>query len=112
MGATSRSAKPQSIETPASGRADGIQSWKLRKKRTFTYDQHVSRRPREERLPVKTHSQQIVVVSGDTDMTPAESAGKTQPRGRNLPHREGVQRTVPTEALKRYADWMRHVVTG
>lgn len=27
-----------------------------------------------------------------------------------LPHREGVQRTVPG-SLKQYADWMRHVVT-
>ena len=27
-----------------------------------------------------------------------------------LPHREGIQHTVPG-SLKRYADWMRHVVT-
>lgn len=58
--------------------------------------------------------QQIVLVSADTDLTPALRALREDfPEiqiGVILPHREGMQRTVPG-SLKQHAHWMRHRVT-
>lgn len=102
-------------ETPAS-RADQVEVWKLEEKET---DVHIAislyrLACLEERLPPEERTQQIVLVSGDTDMTPALRALREDfpdlRIGVILPHREGVQRTVPG-SLKQYADWMRHVVT-
>tara|TARA_R110002051_G_scaffold11166_1_gene40978 strand:+ start:678 stop:1421 length:744 start_codon:yes stop_codon:yes gene_type:complete len=58
--------------------------------------------------------QQIVLVSGDTDMTPALEAIRADfPHlriGIILPHRKGVDRTPPG-SLRKYADWMRRHIT-
>lgn len=102
-------------DTPAS-RADQVEVWKLEEKET---DVHIAismyrLASREEFLPPEQRTQQIVLVSGDTDMTPALKAIREDfpdlHIGVILPHREGVQRTVPG-SLKQYANWMRHVVT-
>lgn len=102
-------------QTPAS-RTDQVEVWKLEEKET---DVHIAISmyrlvSREAQLPPERRTQQIVLVSGDTDMTPALKALREDfPNlriGVILPHREGIQRTVPG-SLKRYADWMRHVVT-
>ncbi|KRP50280.1 NYN domain-containing protein [Pseudomonas synxantha] len=102
-------------DTPAS-RADQVEVWKLEEKET---DVHIAismyrLAARESFLPPEQRTQQIVLVSGDTDMTPALKAIREDFAdlriGVILPHREGVQRTVPG-SLKQYANWMRHVVT-
>ena len=102
-------------QTPAS-RTDQVAVWKLEEKET---DVHIAismyrLASREAQLPPEQRTQQIVLVSGDTDMTPALKALREDfpdlRIGVILPHREGIQRTVPG-SLKRYADWMRHVVT-
>ncbi len=102
-------------QTPAS-RTDQVEVWKLEEKET---DVHIAISmyrlvSREAQLPPEQRTQQIVLVSGDTDMTPALKALREDfPNlriGVILPHREGIQRTVPG-SLKRSADWMRHVVT-
>lgn len=102
-------------QTPAS-RTDQVEVWKLEEKET---DVHIAISmyrlvSREAQLPPERRTQQIVLVSGDTDMTPALKALREDfPNlriGVILPHREGIQRTVPG-SLKKYADWMRHVVT-
>lgn len=104
-----------SKQTPAS-RNDQVEVWKLEEKET---DVHIAISmyrlvSREAQLPPEQRTQQIVLVSGDTDMTPALKALREDfPNlriGVILPHRAGIQRTVPG-SLKRYADWMRHVVT-
>lgn len=55
--------------------------------------------------------QQLVLVSGDTDMTPAlEAIREDFPHlriGIILPHRKGSDRTPPG-SLRNSADWMRH----
>lgn len=101
--------------TPAS-RADQVDVWKLEEKET---DVHIAismyrLASREAYLPAEERTQQIVLVSGDTDMTPALRALREDfpdlRVGVILPHREGIQRTVPG-SLKQYAHWMRHLVT-
>ena len=58
--------------------------------------------------------EQLVLVSADTDMTPALKAIKEDfPQvtvGIILPHREGIERGVPG-SLKNYSDWIRRQVT-
>lgn len=101
--------------TPAS-RTDQVEIWKLEEKET---DVHIAismyrLAAREASLPLEARIRQIVLVSADTDMTPALRALREDfpdlRLGVILPHREGIQRTVPG-SLKQYADWMRHVVT-
>ena len=57
--------------------------------------------------------EQIVLVSGDTDMTPAlEAIREDFPHlriGIILPHRKGIER-APPGSLRNNADWMRRYV--
>lgn len=101
-------------ETPAS-RADQVEIWKLEEKET---DVHIAismyrLAARQAALPLSERIEQLVLVSADTDMTPALRALREDfpdlRLGVILPHREGIQRTVPG-SLKEYAHWMRHVV--
>ena len=103
-------------DTPAS-RADQVEIWKLEEKET---DVHIAismyrLAARQAALPPEQRIQQLVLVSADTDMTPALRAlHEDFPElhlGVILPHREGIQRTVPG-SLKQYANWMRHLVTN
>lgn len=100
--------------TPAS-RADQVEIWKLEEKET---DVHIAismyrLASREAAKPAGERVEQIVLVSADTDMTPALVAlSEDFPElrlGVILPHREGIQRTVPG-SFKEYVHWIRHVV--
>lgn len=103
-------------DTPAS-RADQVEIWKLEEKET---DVHIAismyrLAAHQAALPPEQRIEQMVLVSADTDMTPALRAlHEDFPDlriGVILPHREGIPRTVPG-SLKQYAHWMRHVVTN
>ncbi|WPX91196.1 NYN domain-containing protein [Pseudomonas asiatica] len=103
-------------DTPAS-RNDQVEIWKLEEKET---DVHIAismyrMAARQASLPAEKRVEQLVLVSADTDMTPALRALREDfpdlRMGVILPHREGIKRTVPG-SLKAYADWMRHVVTN
>ncbi|WP_311970458.1 NYN domain-containing protein [Pseudomonas baltica] len=103
-------------KTPPS-RAEQVEIWKLEEKQT---DVHIAismyrLAVRQMTLPEEKRIQQIVLVSADTDMTPALRALRDDfPElrlGVILPHREGVKRTVPG-SLKQHAHWMRHVITN
>ncbi|WP_417667154.1 NYN domain-containing protein [Pseudidiomarina sp.] len=62
----------------------------------------------------RTPVEQIVLVSGDTDMTPAlEALREDFPHvriGVIVPHRKGIERNPPG-SLKNAADWMRRHIT-
>lgn len=102
-------------KTPAS-RADQVQVWKLEEKET---DVHIAismyrLAVRQEQLPADERIQQLVLVSADTDMTPALRAIRedfpAMRLGIILPHDERRVRTVPG-SFDPYKDWMRRVVT-
>lgn len=102
-------------KTPAS-RLDQVDIWKLEEKET---DVHIAismyrLAARQASLMPEERLQQIVLVSADTDMTPALRALREDfPNlriGVILPHREGIKRTIPG-SLKHHAHWMRHIVT-
>jgi len=102
--------------TPAT-RADQVEIWKLEEKET---DVHIAismyrLAARQASLPPEKRIEQLVLVSADTDITPALRALREDfPElrlGVILPHREGIPRTVPG-SLKQYAQWMRHLVTN
>jgi len=106
-----------SRQIPAS-RQDQVDIWNLEEKETdvrigiamYRLAAKQCLGPRaEERI------QQIVLVSGDTDMTPAlEAIREDFPHlriGIILPHRKGSHRT-PAGSLRNNADWMRrHIAT-
>jgi uncharacterized LabA/DUF88 family protein len=101
--------------TPAS-RQDQVDIWQLEEKETdvniaismYRLAAHQVKRAESERI------NQIVLVSADTDMTPALRALREDfPElhiGVILPHREGIKR-APPGSLNNYAHWMRRVVT-
>jgi uncharacterized LabA/DUF88 family protein len=101
--------------TPAS-RGDQVAIWKLEEKET---DVHIAismyrLAARQAMVSLENQIGQIVLVSADTDMTPALRALREDFHGMRigviLPHREGIKRTPPG-SLKQYSHWMRHVVT-
>ena len=101
--------------TPAS-RLDQVNIWKLEEKET---DVHIAislyrLAARQSGLKPQERIQQLVLVSADTDMTPALQALREDfPElriGVVLPHREGIKR-APPGSLKAHSHWMRHVVT-
>lgn len=101
--------------TPAS-RLDQVDIWKLEEKET---DVHIAismyrLAARQVGVMPEERIQQIVLVSADTDMTPALRALREDfPNlriGVILPHREGIKRTIPG-SLKDHSHWMRHIVT-
>lgn len=69
---------------------------------------------RQETLPWEKRIEQLVLVSGDTDMAPALRAIREDyPHlkiGVVLPYRAGSKRLAPG-SLKEHAHWMRRVVT-
>lgn len=102
-------------KTPAS-RLDQVDIWKLEEKET---DVHIAismyrLAARQAGLKLQERIQQLVLVSADTDMTPALQALREDfPElriGVILPHREGIKRAAPG-SLKAHSHWMRHVVT-
>ena len=102
-------------KTPAS-RLDQVDIWKLEEKET---DVHIAismnrLAARQSGLKPQERIQQLVLVSADTDMTPALQALREDfPElriGVVLPHREGIKR-APPGSLKAHSHWMRHVVT-
>ncbi|WP_346799448.1 NYN domain-containing protein (plasmid) [Halomonas sp. Bachu 37] len=105
-----------SSEVPAS-RQDQVAIWNLEEKETdvrigIAMYQMAARqcwgKPRSE------HIEQIVLVSGDTDMTPAlEAIREDFPHlriGIIVPHRKGIGRNPPG-SLKKHADWMRRYIS-
>ena len=101
----------------AASRDDQVEIWKLEEKET---DVHIAismyrLAARQAALPLELRVEQLVLVSADTDMTPALRALREDFPGLQLgvilPHREGIQRTAPG-SLKQYVNWMRQVVTN
>lgn len=106
-----------SREVPAS-RQDQVDIWNLEEKETdvrigiamyrLAAKQFWGGSP-EDRI------QQVVLVSGDTDMTPALEAIRADfPHlrvGIILPHRKGIERTPPG-SLKKQAHWMRRYISN
>ncbi len=104
-----------SKQSPPS-RLDQVAIWKLEEKET---DVHIAismyrLASRQASLPAEERVQQLVLVSADTDMTPALKAIKEDfpdlRLGVILPHREGTKRTTPG-SLKNHSHWMRRLVT-
>lgn len=101
--------------TPAS-RLDQVDIWRLEEKETDVniaismYRLAALQRD----LPPETSIEQIVLVSADTDMTPALKALREDFPWLNvgiiLPHREGIMRQPPG-SLQAHSDWMRRTVT-
>jgi len=100
----------------APSRHDKVAIWKLEEKET---DVHIAismyrLASQQVALPTEERIQQMVLVSADTDMTPALRAIREDfPElkiGVILPHREGMKRTTPG-SLKNHSHWMRHLVT-
>lgn len=101
--------------TPPS-RQDQVDIWRLEEKET---DVHIAismyrLAAKQERTPEAERIEQIVLVSADTDMTPALKALREDFPDMKvavvLPHREGIRREPPG-SLANYSDWMRRVVT-
>ncbi|MNM49762.1 6-hydroxy-3-succinoylpyridine 3-monooxygenase HspA [compost metagenome] len=102
-------------KTPAS-RTDQVEIWQLEEKET---DVHIAvsmfrLAMRQSALPKGEQIQQLVLVSADTDMTPALRAIREDfpdiRIGVILPHRQGIEREPPG-SLKQYAHWMRRGIS-
>lgn len=102
-------------QTPAS-RHDQVDIWKLEEKETDVQIAISMYRlaSRQILVPHEQRVEQLVLVSADTDMTPALKALRENfadlRLGVILPHREGIQRTTPG-SLKACAHWLRNIVT-
>ncbi|SDS32702.1 NYN domain-containing protein [Pseudomonas asplenii] len=97
-------------------RFDQVPIWKIEEKET---DVHIAismyrLAARQAFLTADERVEQIVLVSADTDMTPALRALREDyPElqiGVILPHREDIKRNAPG-SLKSHSNWMRHTVT-
>lgn len=101
---------------PAS-RQDKVDIWQLEEKETDVNIAISMYRllAQQQHLQVDQQIQQVVLVSADTDMTPALRAiyeDFTEIRiGVILPHREGNVRGVPG-SLQNYSHWMRRTITN
>jgi hypothetical protein len=98
-------------------RQDKIDIWKLEEKET---DVHIAismyrAAARQAALEVHERIEQLVLVSSDTDMTPALRAIREDfpdiTVGVILPHRAGLNRPSPG-SLKENAHWMRRVISA
>lgn len=105
-----------SKKVPAS-RTDQVDIWRLEEKET---DVHIAismyrLASQQQVLPENLRIEQIVLVSADTDMTPALRAIREDfpnlTLGVILPHREGIKREPPG-SLQNLSDWMRRTVTN
>lgn len=103
-------------KTPPS-RVDQVAIWKLEEKETDVRIALSMYRlaARQAHLPTEQRVRQIVLVSADTDMTPALQALREDfPEiclGVVLPHREGMKR-IPPGSLRNHCSWMRQLVTN
>lgn len=97
-------------------RQDKVDIWKLEEKET---DVHIAvsmyrLAARQASLAEDGRIDQIVLVSADTDMTPALRAIRedfpAMQVGIILPHRAGIERPPPG-SLKDYSHWMRRFIT-
>ncbi|ROM85328.1 NYN domain-containing protein [Pseudomonas brassicacearum] len=100
----------------SASRQDTVAIWKLEEKET---DVHIAismyrTASRQKALPEHQRIEQLVLVSGDTDMAPALRAIREDfPHlrvGVVLPYRTGSKRLAPG-SLREHAHWMRRVVT-
>lgn len=98
-------------------RQDTIPVWKLEEKET---DVHIAismyrTAARQANVTATESIQQLVLVSGDTDMAPSLRAIREDfPQitlGIVLPYRTGLKRTPPG-SLKEHAHWMRRVISA
>ncbi|MBN3865473.1 NYN domain-containing protein [Pseudomonas frederiksbergensis] len=101
----------------AASRQDKIDIWKLEEKET---DVHIAismyrTAARQAKLHFHEQIEQLVLVSSDTDMTPALRAIREDfpdiRVGVILPHRAELNRPSPG-SLKEHSHWMRRVVTS
>ncbi|QAY83195.1 NYN domain-containing protein [Pseudomonas arsenicoxydans] len=97
-------------------RQDTTPIWKLEEKET---DVHIAismyrTAARQTKVPAAESIQQLVLVSGDTDMAPALKAIREDfPQitvGIVLPYRSGFKRTPPG-SLKEHSHWMRKAIS-
>lgn len=107
---------PRYIKDVPPSRRDKVDIWDLEEKQT---DVHIAISmyrllARQHSQPCDTPIEQIVLVSADTDMTPALRAIKEDfPAirvGIILPHREGIERGVPG-SLQNFCHWIRRHIT-
>ena len=102
-------------DTPPS-RQDQVAIWKLEEKETDVNIALSMYRTayKQMSLPEDKRLQQMILVSGDTDMGPALRALREDfpdiRLGVILPHRENVERGVPG-SLDNHADWLRRQIT-
>ncbi|MGO2241102.1 MAG: NYN domain-containing protein [Halomonas sp.] len=106
-----------SREVPAS-RQDQVDIWNLEEKETDVRIAiamyRIAAKPCREDTP-EGRTQQIVLVSGDTDLAPAlEAIREDFPHlriGIIVPHRKGGERTPPG-SLRNNANWMRRYISN
>lgn len=98
-------------------RQDKVDIWKLEEKETDVHIAISMYRTANKQTVLDSHEriQQIVLVSSDTDMTPALKALRADfPHmtiGVILPHRVGSSRPPPG-SLKDHSHWLRRVITA
>lgn len=98
-------------------RQDKVDIWKLEEKETDVHIAISMYRTACHQAMFETHEciEQIVLVSSDTDMTPALRAIRSDfPRvvvGVVLPHRAGLNRPSPG-SMKDHSHWIRRVITA
>lgn len=107
---------PRWVSNQEPSRADSVEIWDLEEKET---DVNIAismyRLASKQRdIPADQRVQQIVLVSADTDMTPALRALKEDfpeiRRGVIFPHREGIKRNPPGSLINE-SDWQQRVVS-
>ncbi|UCP08421.1 NYN domain-containing protein [Pseudomonas sp. MM213] len=113
-----RAAAPRFIDKKvAASRLDKVAIWKLEEKET---DVHIAismyrTAARQANIHIAERIQQFVLVSGDTDMTPALRAIREDfPQmtvGVVLPCRTGFKRSPPGSLIE-HSHWMRRVVSS
>ena len=110
-----RGSAPRYLDGIPASRSDKVDVWDLEEKETDVNIAISMYRllSKQQNLEADARIAQIVLVSADTDMTPALKAIKEDfPEitvGIILPHREGIERGVPG-SLKNYSDWIRRQV--
>ena len=111
-----RGSAPRYIKGTPASRVDKVDIWDLEEKETDVNIAISMYRlfSRQQSLNVGERIEQLVLVSADTDMTPALKAIREDfPEitvGIILPHRQGIDRGVPG-SLKNHSNWIRRHVT-
>lgn len=111
-----RGSAPKYIEGQYASRSEKIDIWDLEEKETDVNIAISMYRlcSRQQSLSIDARIEQLVLISADTDMTPALKAIREDfPEitiGIILPHREGIDRGVPG-SLKNHSNWVRRHIT-